>query len=98
MNAPSAAWIERYLALLGVEREAPSLPALGRLLRAHLDTVPFENVTSILRRHAHPGLGPVSDLDRETVLQNWEARAGGGVCFEVTEMFSTLLTGLGYQA
>src|SRR5215213_9159999 len=96
--APSERWVERYLALLSVEREAPSLPALGRLIRAHLAAVPFENVTSILRRHGCPGTGLVPAVDPDQVLQTWEARAGGGVCFEVAEMLSTLLTALGYQA
>src|SRR5215212_8002896 len=95
---PSAGWVERYLGLLGVERAAPSLPSLGRLIRAHLAAVPFENVTSILRRNGCPGSGPVPVVDPEEQLQIWEARAGGGVCFEVAEMFSSLLVGLGYRA
>ena len=43
-------WTDRYLVLLGVEREAPSLDALTRLVRAQVLTVPFENITALLRR------------------------------------------------
>ena len=51
-------WTDRYLALLGLEREAPSLDALTRLVRAHVLNVPFENVTALLRRRDCP-TGPV---------------------------------------
>lgn len=94
----SAEWVERYLRLLGVPREPPSLAALGRLTRAHILTVPFENVTSILRRRDHPGDGDVSALDPDAMLCTWERRAGGGVCFEITEMVPRLLNALGYDA
>jgi N-hydroxyarylamine O-acetyltransferase len=95
---PDQAWVERYLAMLGVQREAPSLDALRRLTRAQVTRVPFVNVTAILRRTAHPGDGPVAPLDPEVVLQTWEQRAGGGVCFEHALMFTRLLVGLGYDA
>lgn len=94
----SDAWAQRYLVMLGVKREAPSLGALGRLTRAHIAAMPFVNVASILRRQAHPGEGPVPPLDVEERLQSWEQRAGGGVCFDVTEMLSRLLVALGYAA
>ncbi len=41
---------DRYLHLLGVERETPSLDALTRLVRAHLYHVPFENVSKLYNR------------------------------------------------
>ena len=47
-------WTERYLALLGIEREAPSREALTRLVKAHVLAVPFENVTALLRRRDQP--------------------------------------------
>jgi arylamine N-acetyltransferase len=37
-------------------------------------------------------------LDREAELEAWVARRGGGMCFEVVDMFGTLLAGLGFQA
>lgn len=89
-------WTDRYLALLGVEREAPSLEALTRLVRAQVLTVPFENVTALLRRRDCP-TGPVPSMDLDTLLDAWERRAGGGICFELAAMFSRLLTSLGYD-
>ena len=90
-------WVERYLTLLGVDRAEPTLQTLQQITRAHLERVPFENVTSILRRAA-AGDAPVPPLDPNAILASWERRQGGGVCFEVAEMVSGLLVGLGYRA
>jgi arylamine N-acetyltransferase len=90
-------WVGRYLALLGVEHLAPSPEALARLTWAHVGGLLFENVTSILRRRAHPA-GPVPPVDPEALLEGWERGRGGGVCFELAEMFGLLLIGLGYRA
>ena len=96
-NQEPGTWIDRYLGLLGVEHAAPSLEALSRLRRAHVRAVMFENVTSTLRRRAHP-TGPVPPIDPEALLETWEQGRGGGVCFELAEMFGGLLVGLGYRA
>jgi N-hydroxyarylamine O-acetyltransferase len=93
----SEAWVGRYLDLLGVDHAPPDLAALGRLTSAHLSAVPFENVTSILRRRAVGG-GPVPPLDPEVLLAAWEQKRGGGLCFEVTDMLGRLLVALGYRA
>ena len=90
-------WVRRYLGFLGVHHRSPSLAALGRLTRAHQSSVTFENVTSILRRRAQPD-GPVPPIDPEALLQAWEERRSGGLCFEVAEMFGRLLVALGYRA
>lgn len=87
----------RYLELLRVEQSEPSLALLERLTAAHMATVPFSNVTCILRRRA-AGEAPVPPLDPETVLAAWEQGRGGGVCFEMAEMVWRLLVGLGYPA
>jgi len=94
---PSPEWVSRYLALLGVDHTAPSLEALSRLARAHVSTIPFTNVPAILRRRVHP-LGPVPPIDPHALLESWERRCGGGVCFELAEMFSRLLVAIGYRA
>lgn len=88
--------MERYLSLIGVGWEAPGLDGLRRLVRAHVQTVPFENSGSLLRRR-EAGSGPVRAIDSEALLAVWEARRAGGVCFEHTEMFGRLLAELGYD-
>jgi arylamine N-acetyltransferase len=89
-------WAGRYLSLVGAGREAPGVAALGRLVRAHVEGVPFENSLSLLRRR-ESGSGPVAALDPDALLDAWEARRAGGVCFEHTEMFGRLLRELGYD-
>jgi len=94
-------WATRYLRLLGLsslEFTAPSLDGLGRLCRAQVTRVPFENVTAILRRAGAGVATPVPALDTNAMLDAWEAGAGGGVCVDVTPTFSRLLIGLGYAA
>ena len=96
-------WTRRYLALLGFDaRDATALPppdldTLRRIARSHLLTVPFESITSVLRRRAAAS-EHVPPLDPEAILQAWLDRSAGGLCFEVTEMVSRLLTSLGYDA
>jgi arylamine N-acetyltransferase len=89
-------WLADYLDLLGLEREPPTLDYLKRLTRAHVERVPFENITSILRRAA-AGSADVPPLDRDLELHAWRDLRGGGLCFEVTDMFGTLLAALGFQ-
>ncbi len=89
-------WIERYLRLLQVDEETPSLAALSRLTRSQLLHVPFENITSLLR-YRDQGTEELPPLDPEQMLSRWERRAGGGVCYEVVSTFERLLQALGYQ-
>lgn len=93
----SREWVRRYLAVLGLEETPPSLTALAALTRAHVLKLPFENITAIRRRAAHPE-GPVPPLDAEALLANWEQEVGGGVCFELAPMFARLIESLGYRA
>ena len=89
-------WIDRYLALLGVQRGAPDLATLNAIIRAHRG-IAFENVSSLIRRQATPE-GPVPLLDLGAVLATWTARGGGGVCYEVGSMLGRLLEELGFVA
>lgn len=89
-------WTDRYLALLGLQREAPGLDALTRIVKAHVLAVPFENVTSLLRWRDHQ-TPPVPPPDPELLLASWEYRRGGGVCFDIVTMVSALLRSLGYD-
>jgi N-hydroxyarylamine O-acetyltransferase len=94
---PMKDWTDRYLALLEVPRGEPSVDHLTALTRSHVLRVPFENVTTLLRRRDHPR-GPVPQPDRASLLASWETRSGGGLCFEAAMMFKRLLSALGYRA
>jgi arylamine N-acetyltransferase len=96
-RAPGPRWVERYLALLDVERAGPSLEALTALVRAHKLAVPFANPSAILRRREYLR-APAPPFDCEEMLASWEAGRAGGVCFELSEMFYELLRALGYDS
>ena len=40
---------DRYLNLLGVERDEPTLELLGEITFSHLTRVPFENISKLYR-------------------------------------------------
>ncbi|HEY1176745.1 MAG TPA: arylamine N-acetyltransferase [Phytomonospora sp.] len=86
MDAPTA---DRYLARIGATREAPSPDALRALQRAHLHTVPFENLSIHLPE-------PV-DLAEPALVGKIVDRRRGGFCYELNGLFAALLRHLGYR-
>jgi N-hydroxyarylamine O-acetyltransferase len=78
----------RYLARLGVEPEPPSLDALARLHRAHVETVPWETVWIHLGESR--GIDPSESIERI-------ARGRGGYCFHLNGALAELLAALGYE-
>jgi arylamine N-acetyltransferase len=90
-------WADRYLAFLDMQRGEPGRRELARIGAAQHRLVPFENVTSLLRRRTSPD-GPVPAVDTDALLAAWEQGRSGGVCFEVTAMVERLLGELGYHA
>jgi N-hydroxyarylamine O-acetyltransferase len=86
LSHPEAA---AYLARVGIAApEAPTLAALASLHRAHLMTVPFENLDISLGR-------PIR-LDRESLLRKVVGVRRGGYCYELNGLFALLLRSLGY--
>ncbi|GAA2136176.1 arylamine N-acetyltransferase [Kitasatospora kazusensis] len=82
--------LESYLDRIGAERPGrPDLAALRRLQRAHLLTVPFENLS------IH--LGEPVLLDEASLLAKLVDRRRGGFCYELNGAFAALLTALGYR-
>jgi len=78
-----------YLARIGVTApEAPTLAALASLHRAHLLSVPFENLDVTIGR-------PIR-LDRISLLDKVVGARRGGYCYELNGLFALLLRSLGY--
>jgi arylamine N-acetyltransferase len=86
--------IERYLNLLGVQRQKPSKDALFELVQAQLIKVPFENVSKLYykKHHKHQGL-----ISLEFFLDGIERFHFGGTCYPTNYYFYQLLANLGYQ-
>ena len=81
--------LDAYLARIGYAgpRE-PTLETLHGLYRAHLYTVPFENLDVLLKR-------PIR-LDPASLQQKIVANRRGGYCFESNALFMYALQALGF--
>jgi N-hydroxyarylamine O-acetyltransferase len=79
-----------YLARLGLDtRPAATDETLRTLHRAHLEQVPFENLS------IH--LGEPISLDEPRLLDKLVARRRGGFCYELNGGFAVLLEWLGFR-
>ena len=82
--------VGEYLARIGYDGpRAPTLEVLRAVERAHVESVPFENLDIHLGR-------PLV-LDREANLRKLVDRRRGGWCYELNGSFAWLLEQLGYR-
>ncbi len=80
------------MARIGLPRgDEVSVPALGALVRAHLEQIPFENLDI-----AESG-GCVVSLNEDDLYEKIVERGRGGYCFELNKLFYLLLRELGYD-
>jgi arylamine N-acetyltransferase len=87
--------VDKYLGILGVHREPPSIHGLKRLVHAHVCHVPFENISK-LHYMKHHGIRSLLGLD--LYLNGVEKYRFGGTCYPINYYFYRLLVSLGYQA
>ena len=86
---------ERYLSILRVEPEPPSLDHLRRLVRAQLVRVPFENISKLyLKKTQNASYIP----SLEEHLDGIERFHFGGTCYANNPYFAELLHHCGYDA
>ena len=91
--------LDRYLALLGLEREPPSLEALTRITTAHLGRLPFENVSKLVRiSRGFPNTLVPWIPDMEEFLDASKREGTGGTCYRLNTAMHELLCSLGYDA
>jgi N-hydroxyarylamine O-acetyltransferase len=82
--------VEAYLDRIGYAGpRTPNSETLAGLQRAHMLTVPFENLDI--------GLGTPLGLDRERTFEKVVHRRRGGWCFELNYLFAGLLEELGFD-
>jgi len=86
--AVADSFVEGYLARIGLAAPPPAadLDGLRVLQRAHLGTVPFENLS------IHLG----EPIDLTNLTDKIITRRRGGFCYELNGAFSALLSDLGY--
>ena len=81
--------LDAYFQRIGFTDDArPDRPTLEALMRAHLLSVPFENLDQQLRR-------PVTTLVKDAYSKIVE-RSRGGWCFEMNGLFAWALTEIGF--
>ncbi|GAA2429518.1 arylamine N-acetyltransferase [Actinomadura vinacea] len=81
--------LDAYLERLGYDGDrAPTLGTLRALQRAHVTSIPFENLEIFLGRGIPLGV--------EAVQDKLVRRRRGGYCFEHTELFAAVLERLGF--
>lgn len=86
--APSAA-TTAYLDRIGVDARPAGLDGLRRLVRAHVATIPFENLD--------PFTGREPPTDGAGVAAKLVGRRRGGWCFEHNRLLHDVLHDLGYR-
>ncbi len=80
---------DAYLRRLGVDAEPPSVDALFRIHRAHVDRVPYETTW------IH--LGERWGIDTDAAMERIARKGRGGYCFHLNGSLSRLLATLGYD-
>ncbi|NQX92101.1 MAG: arylamine N-acetyltransferase [Flavobacteriales bacterium] len=79
-----------YLSRIGLETIPDvSLEGLNSLIKAHLHSVPFENLDIINKE-------PLS-LDPNRLIQKVIKEDRGGFCYELNYLFALFLTGMGFK-
>jgi N-hydroxyarylamine O-acetyltransferase len=90
LHSLSSAQVCRYLERIGLRGQpAPTLRTLFGLQRAHLRSVPFENLDIHWQR-------PLSLADG-ALFEKIVERRRGGICYELNGLFATLLSTLGFE-
>jgi len=78
-----------YLARLGLERELPSVAALARLQRAHVERIAYEALDVQLERR--------TSIEPEASAARITERGRGGYCYHLNGAFSALLRCLSFS-
>lgn len=84
--------IEAYLQYLKIDREAPSLNYLQRLIQQHLSRIPYETFSKFHYFTGRTGFVP----SLEVFVENLMEKGWGGTCYTLNMNFSRLLSGLGF--
>ncbi len=82
--------IQSYISRIGLSQPPePTLKGLEQLMKAHLYSVPFENIDVVAGRYI--------DLNTDQFYEKIVQRKRGGFCYELNGLFNLLLNQLGYK-
>lgn len=91
--------VDTYLHRIGIgpsSVEEPTRSTLERIQRAHVTTVPFENLAIVGAPHG-PGDGAGITLEVPHLYEKIVHQERGGYCFELNGLYHWLLAELGYD-
>ncbi|RSL34346.1 arylamine N-acetyltransferase [Salibacterium salarium] len=88
-------WKKQYLNTLNLQDETPSRRYLKKVIRAHVRTFPFENVSKLLIAETYDGSAPITNVE-EFLESHWEYQTGG-TCFALNSCLYQLLCALGFE-
>jgi N-hydroxyarylamine O-acetyltransferase len=83
----------KYLNILEVEIEAPSLELLRKIVKSHLAKIPFENISKLIFKKK----GMIDIPDLEMYLNGIEEHHFGGTCYSINYYLYLLLEYLGFN-
>ncbi|MGE6259858.1 arylamine N-acetyltransferase [Heyndrickxia sporothermodurans] len=84
--------IESYLKYLKIDKEAPSVNYLQRLIQQHLSRIPYETFSKFHYYQEKSSFVPSLEVFVENLLE----KGWGGTCYTLNINFSRLLTELGF--
>ena len=85
---------EKYLEILKISKRNPSIGALTQIVKAHLTTIPFENISKIYYKSIY-GLTTIPDFD--LYIEGISKHNFGGTCYSNNYYLNQLLNFLGYD-
>lgn len=83
----------KYLEILEIDAEAPSLELLRKIIKSHLAGIPFENISKLLNNNK--GIRYIPELP--LYLQGIEKYNFGGTCYSINYYLYLLLEYLGFN-
>jgi N-hydroxyarylamine O-acetyltransferase len=83
----------KYLEILEIEKDPPSLELLRKIVKSHLKKIPFENISKLL--YKKKGMLDIPDL--QLYLSGIKKHHFGGTCYSINYYLYLLLEYLGFN-
>lgn len=90
-------WKDDYMAYLGMRVKEPTLASLTELTTAHLNRIPFENISTFLQFQEYHQ-NDYFPQDTERFVDGLYKKNIGGTCYVLNSSFHDLLSTLGFRS
>jgi arylamine N-acetyltransferase len=96
MNTNQLSWVDTYLDYIRTPVKRPSNEYLTEICTAHLNTIPFENISTLLQYREYPRTGQYIP-DEESFVRQLVEQHMGGTCYAINSNLGSLLQQLGFH-